>query len=186
MPRRGWRAGGSFAHALGRRGRIISKAAQAEIKAALAGKANATVYSYTGQRHAFSRHNGSGGPRQQADKRISKSTSAVNFGHVWRSRHAGYEHLIAQRTGVKGWEWECDMTQTKIPASVKSQTIAVEHIRISSARSFAEVRRKLEGTVPKLDTGIAEALRSGNQKRAKDPAGTPPAETRLGGMSRPP
>ena len=52
--------------------------------------------------------------------------------------------------------------------SITSQTIAVEHIRISSGRSFVEVRRKLEGTVPKLDSGIAEALRSGDQKRAKD------------------
>jgi hypothetical protein len=60
------------------------------------------------------------------------------------------------------------MTQATTPASVKSQTMAVEHIRISSGRSFAEVRRKLEGTVPRLDTGIAEALRSGDQKRAKD------------------
>jgi uncharacterized protein (DUF302 family) len=63
---------------------------------------------------------------------------------------------------------ECDMTQAMTPASVRSQTIAVEHIRISSGRSFAEVRRKLEGTVPKLDTGIAEVLRSGDLKRAKD------------------
>jgi carboxymethylenebutenolidase len=37
---------------------FISKAAQAEIKAALAKKPNATVYSYPGQSHAFSRHNG--------------------------------------------------------------------------------------------------------------------------------
>jgi carboxymethylenebutenolidase len=37
---------------------FISKAAQAEIKAALAKKPNATVYSYPGQNHAFSRHNG--------------------------------------------------------------------------------------------------------------------------------
>jgi carboxymethylenebutenolidase len=37
---------------------FISKAAQAEIKAALATKPNATVYSYPGQNHAFSRHNG--------------------------------------------------------------------------------------------------------------------------------
>jgi carboxymethylenebutenolidase len=36
----------------------ISKAAQAEIKAALAKKQSATVYSYPGQNHAFSRHNG--------------------------------------------------------------------------------------------------------------------------------
>ena len=37
---------------------FISKAAQAEIKAALAEKPNATVYSYPGQNHAFSRHSG--------------------------------------------------------------------------------------------------------------------------------
>jgi carboxymethylenebutenolidase len=37
---------------------FISKSAQAAIKAALANKPNATVYSYPGQNHAFSRHNG--------------------------------------------------------------------------------------------------------------------------------
>ena len=37
---------------------FMPKAAQEEIKAALAGKPNATVYTYPGQRHAFSRHNG--------------------------------------------------------------------------------------------------------------------------------
>src|ERR1700688_2623609 len=37
---------------------FIPKAAQAEIKAALARKPNATVYSYPGQNHAFSRHGG--------------------------------------------------------------------------------------------------------------------------------
>jgi len=37
---------------------FITKSAQAEIKAALARKPNATVYSYPGQCHAFSRHNG--------------------------------------------------------------------------------------------------------------------------------
>ena len=59
------------------------------------------------------------------------------------------------------------MTQATVQASITSQTIAVEHIRISSRRPFAEVRRKLEGTVPKLDTGIAEVLRSADQERAK-------------------
>jgi carboxymethylenebutenolidase len=37
---------------------FISKAAQTEIKVALASKPNATVYSYSGQHHAFTRHNG--------------------------------------------------------------------------------------------------------------------------------
>jgi uncharacterized protein (DUF302 family) len=63
---------------------------------------------------------------------------------------------------------EREMTRAKARAFVKSQTIEVEHIRISSVRPFAEVRRNLEGTVPNLDVGIAEALQSGDQKRAKD------------------
>jgi uncharacterized protein (DUF302 family) len=60
------------------------------------------------------------------------------------------------------------MTQTTAQAFVTAQTIPIEHIRISSVRPFAEVRRKLEGTVSKLDPGIAEALSSGDQKRAND------------------
>jgi carboxymethylenebutenolidase len=43
---------------LGEEDEFISRPAQAEIKAALAGRPNATVYSYPGQYHAFSRHNG--------------------------------------------------------------------------------------------------------------------------------
>jgi uncharacterized protein (DUF302 family) len=59
------------------------------------------------------------------------------------------------------------MTQATAQASVTSRTIAVEHIRISSRRPFAEVRRKLGGILPKLDTGSAEVLQSGDQERAK-------------------
>ena len=43
---------------LGEEDEFISKPAQAQIKAALGSKPNATVYSYPGQRHAFARHNG--------------------------------------------------------------------------------------------------------------------------------
>jgi carboxymethylenebutenolidase len=43
---------------LGEEDEFISKPAQTEIKAALAGKPNATVYSYPEQHHAFARHNG--------------------------------------------------------------------------------------------------------------------------------
>jgi uncharacterized protein (DUF302 family) len=60
------------------------------------------------------------------------------------------------------------MTEAPTQSSVTSHTITVEHIRISSGLPFAEVRRKLEATGPKLDPGIAEALRSGGQERAKD------------------
>src|SRR5262249_23856514 len=60
------------------------------------------------------------------------------------------------------------MTQTTAPAILASQTITVEHVRISSERSFAEVRRRLEDTLAKLDARIAEVLRSGDQKRATE------------------
>jgi uncharacterized protein (DUF302 family) len=53
-------------------------------------------------------------------------------------------------------------------ATSTSQTISVEHIRITSERSFAEVRQRLEATLPKLDVSIAAALGSGDQKRATD------------------
>jgi carboxymethylenebutenolidase len=43
---------------LGEEDEFISKAAQAQIKKALADNPNATVYSYPGQHHAFARHNG--------------------------------------------------------------------------------------------------------------------------------
>jgi uncharacterized protein (DUF302 family) len=71
------------------------------------------------------------------------------------------------RLGAEKWKGQCNMTEVPTKASVTSHTIAIEHIRISSGRPFAEVRRKLEAKVPRLDTGIAEALRSGDQKRAK-------------------
>jgi uncharacterized protein (DUF302 family) len=59
-------------------------------------------------------------------------------------------------------------TESTTQATLASQTIAVEHIKISSERSFAEVRQRLEATLPELEAGIADALRSGDQKRATD------------------
>ena len=60
------------------------------------------------------------------------------------------------------------MTQATTPAALVSQTIAVEHITISSQRPFTEVQRRLEATLPKLDANIAAALRSGDQMRATE------------------
>lgn len=43
---------------LGEEDEFISKPAQAQIKAALAGRPDVSIFSYPGQRHAFSRHGG--------------------------------------------------------------------------------------------------------------------------------
>jgi uncharacterized protein (DUF302 family) len=47
-----------------------------------------------------------------------------------------------------------------------TQTIAVGHVRIESARSFADVRAALERSLPRLDPGLAKALADGDVARA--------------------
>ena len=46
------------------------------------------------------------------------------------------------------------------------QTIAVEHVRIESAKSFADVRTALERTLPQLDPSLVKALGEGDVERA--------------------
>jgi len=48
---------------------------------------------------------------------------------------------------------------------MSKRTIAVEHIRIESAKSFADVRAALEMTVPHLDPRIVNALAKGDVER---------------------
>ena len=57
---------------------FISKPAQAEIKKALATKSSATVYSYPGQNHAFSRH---GGAHYNAEAAALAHERTNNFLH---------------------------------------------------------------------------------------------------------
>lgn len=47
-------------------------------------------------------------------------------------------------------------------AQVTSRTIAVEHVRIASSRSFAEVRAALEADLPQLDPSIMGLLGNGD------------------------
>src|SRR6202790_1985460 len=46
------------------------------------------------------------------------------------------------------------------------QSIAVEHIRIESVKSFSDVRAALERSVPHLDPGLVKALDNGDVERA--------------------
>ncbi len=45
------------------------------------------------------------------------------------------------------------------------QIIAVEHVRIESAKSFADVRAALERTLPQLDPSLLMALAAGDTER---------------------
>jgi len=46
------------------------------------------------------------------------------------------------------------------------QVIVVEHIRIESAKSFADVRAALERSVPQLDPGLVKVVADGDVERA--------------------
>jgi hypothetical protein len=50
--------------------------------------------------------------------------------------------------------------------NMTEQTIAVEHVRIESAKSFADVRAALERIVPHLDPTLLTALGKGDVERA--------------------
>jgi uncharacterized protein (DUF302 family) len=49
-----------------------------------------------------------------------------------------------------------------------SQALTVQHIRIVSDQSFADVRQNLKTELPKLDVSIFKALREGDQSRVAD------------------
>jgi hypothetical protein len=51
-------------------------------------------------------------------------------------------------------------------AIMTKQAIVVEHIRIESAKPFADVRAALERSVPHLDPGLVKALGDGDVDRA--------------------
>jgi hypothetical protein len=48
---------------------------------------------------------------------------------------------------------------------MSKQVVAIEHVRIESARPFADVRSALEKTVPRLDPAILNALAKGDTEQ---------------------
>ena len=83
-------------------------AAQAQIKAALAGKPSATVCSYPGQHHAFARHNGAhyDVPRRRRSPMAEQPNfSIANCGDV-RSRQGAISRKEGQRI-----EWTADISR---------------------------------------------------------------------------
>ena len=48
---------------------------------------------------------------------------------------------------------------------ITKETITIEHVRVESAKSFADVRAALERTVPQLDPSLVRALGEGDVER---------------------
>jgi uncharacterized protein (DUF302 family) len=53
------------------------------------------------------------------------------------------------------------------PVTVTTRAIPVEHIKITSSLPFAEVRRRLEQTLPQLDRRIVDQLNRGDVEQAR-------------------
>jgi hypothetical protein len=116
-------------------------------------------------------------------------------GVIALDRASGSDHnvqlAIGRRGGVIGERWRksgchvfararlvmlmSGLLMALVPMSAQSagekptmtkQTIAVEHIRIESVKSFGDVRAALERSVPHLDPGLVKALDDGDVARA--------------------
>ena len=53
-------------------------------------------------------------------------------------------------------------------STVTRQVLQVEHVKIDSPKTFAEVEAALEGALPQLDPAIVAALTDGDERRAKE------------------
>jgi hypothetical protein len=54
---------------------------------------------------------------------------------------------------------------------VTQHVLQIEHIRINSKKTFAQVAAALDGAVPQLDPAIPKALANGEEQRARELAG---------------
>jgi uncharacterized protein (DUF302 family) len=117
----------------------------------------------------------------------------AGIGRASRGSGDNFQHAIGRRGGVSEERWRkrgCHVCAAArlvtlmgsffmalVPMSAQSagslqekpimtkQTIAVEHIRIESAKSFADVRAALERNVPRLDRSVIDALHNGDVAR---------------------
>jgi uncharacterized protein (DUF302 family) len=58
------------------------------------------------------------------------------------------------------------MERTMADPSLTRQVLQVEHIKIATTKTFADVEAALERNVPQLDPAMAEALEHGDEQRA--------------------
>jgi hypothetical protein len=94
----------------------------------------------------------------------------VNLRHIFafqkRARRAGRAALVIGLASAYQGE--------AATMRIEQRTIPVEHVEIHSARSFDDVAKRLENTVPPIDLAIQDALASGDQKRAEELIGPSP------------
>ena len=99
------------------------------------------------------RHNGLREPAASLDivrhSRISKAAPLVMLAPFVLMMLTGMEVAVADST-------------------ITRRVLQVEHVKIDSTKSFAEVEAALESQLPQLDPEISSALAHGDEQRAKD------------------
>jgi uncharacterized protein (DUF302 family) len=58
--------------------------------------------------------------------------------------------------------------QSMADSTLAQQALHVEHVKLETAKSFADTEAALESSVPQLDPEIAEALAKGDEQRATE------------------
>ncbi len=81
--------------------------------------------------------------------RISKATSLIMLASIFLTAQARMESAVADTT-------------------VTSRMLQVEHLKIDSTKTFAEVEAALDSSLPQLDAAMIAALAHGNEQRAKE------------------
>jgi hypothetical protein len=106
---------------------------------------------------------------------------AFEMGDRWRfGRHWLY-HTLSGQMRTAGMKQTADRSPTAFfvlapitmenvmaEPSVTRRAIKVEHVTITSTRTFAEVEAALEKSLPQMDQAIMEALARGDGKRASE------------------
>lgn len=52
--------------------------------------------------------------------------------------------------------------------NISEHAIKIEHVKITSTKTFADVEATLERSIPQIDPAIMEALAKGDSKRANE------------------
>jgi hypothetical protein len=81
--------------------------------------------------------------------RISKATLLIMLASLALMMLTGMEAAVADST-------------------ITRQVLQVEHVKIDSTKTFAEVEAALESALPELDPAIAAALTDSDEQRAKE------------------
>jgi hypothetical protein len=82
-------------------------------------------------------------------KRMSKVTSPITLASCFLMTLTGMEVAVAD-------------------SSVTRRVLQVEHVRIDSTKTFADVEAALDSALPHLDPAISAALAHGDEQRAKE------------------